>query len=116
MSVRDHGLLAIADRVGRQKARRAVATQIGDDHPVAGRRQQGRDIDEAVDVVRPAVQQDDRRPVGRAGFRVADVESAGVDLLERGEGCVRPRSNRGYIRGDRFSGYGFGAFCEKLAR
>jgi len=39
-----------------RKARRAIAAQIRDDHPITRRRQQRRDIDKAVDVVRPAVQ------------------------------------------------------------
>ena len=55
---------------GRKKARRAVAAQIRDDHAVARRRQQRRDIDKAVDVVGPAVQQDDRRAIGGAGLGV----------------------------------------------
>ena len=52
--------LAVADRFAREKARRAIAAQIGNDHPVAGRRQQRRDIDKAVNVVGPAVQKNDR--------------------------------------------------------
>src|SRR5580698_3432178 len=41
-------LLAIADRAARKKARRAIASQIRDDHPVTGRRQQRSDIDITV--------------------------------------------------------------------
>ena len=78
-------------RVARKEARRAVAAQIGNDHPIAGRRQQRRDIDEAVDVVGPAVQENDRRAIGRTGFGIADIEHAGIDLLQRAEGGVRPR-------------------------
>jgi hypothetical protein len=33
----------------------------------------------------PAVDEDDRRAVGRAGLDVADVQHAGVDLLDRPE-------------------------------
>ena len=77
-----------------KKARRAVAAQVGHDHAVAGRRQQRRDVDEAVDVVGPAVQEDDRRAVGRTGFGVPDVQHAGVDLLQRAEGGVRARLDR----------------------
>ena len=66
--------LAVAEGVAREEARRAVAAQIRHDHPVAGRRQQRCDVDEAVDVVGPAVQEDDRRAVGRTGFGVADVQ------------------------------------------
>ena len=65
----------------REKAGRPVAAQVRDDHPVALRRQQRGDVDVAVDVVGPAVQQDDRGTVGRAGLGVADVEQAGIDLL-----------------------------------
>ena len=75
-----------------QEARRAVAAQVRDDHPVARGGQQRGDVDVAVDVVRPAVQQEDRRPVGRAGVGVADVEDAGVDLPDGPEcrGVVTP--------------------------
>ena len=45
-----------------QEARRAVAAQIGNDHAVAGRRQERRDVDIAMDVVGPAMQKDDRGP------------------------------------------------------
>ena len=62
MSTRDRRLLAIARAFRSKETRRSVAAQVGHDHPVARRRQQGRDIDEAVDVVWPAVQQDHRRP------------------------------------------------------
>ena len=55
---------------------------MGRDHPVACRRQQGRDIDEAVNVVWPPVQEDDCRPVSRTGIDISDIEVAGVDLLE----------------------------------
>ena len=88
---RERRLLAVADRVAGKKARRAIAAQIRDDHPVARRRQQRRDVDVAVDVVGPAVQQDDRRTIGGAGFGVADIQDAGVDLLQRAEGRVRHR-------------------------
>jgi hypothetical protein len=39
-----------------------------------------------VDVVRPAVQENDRSTIGRADVEVADVEDAGGDLLD---GAVR---------------------------
>ena len=85
-------------RVARKKARRAVAAQIRNDHAVAGRCQQRRDIDKAVNVVGPAVQKNDRRAVGGAGFGVADVQDAGIDLLQRAERGVRPRLDRGQLR------------------
>ena len=82
---RQDRLLPVAERLVGEKARRAVAAQVRDDHPVARRRQQRRDLGEGVDVVRPAVQQNDRRTVGRADVDVADVEEAGRDLLDGAE-------------------------------
>ena len=90
MSTRDRRLLAVSDGVARKKTRRAIAAQIRHDHAVARRRQQRRDIDKAVDVVWPAVQQDDRRAVGRTRFGIADIQHAGVDLLQRAERGVGP--------------------------
>ena len=89
--------LAVAERVARKKARRAVAAQIRNDHAVARRRQQRRDIDKAVNVVGPAVQKNDRRAIGGTGFGVADIQDAGIDLLQRGERRVRPRLDRGQL-------------------
>ena len=66
---RERRLLAVADRLVGEEARRSEAAEVGDDHPVARRRQQRNDVGEAVDVVRPAVQQEDRRSVGRAPDR-----------------------------------------------
>ena len=93
----DRRRLAVAERFARKKARRAVAAQIRDDHPVARRRQQRRDIDIAVDVVGPAVQKNDRRAIGGAGLGVADIQDAGIDLLQRAERRVRPRLDCGQI-------------------
>ena len=86
----DGRLLGVAHGCAGKKGRRAIAAQIGHDHPVALRRQQRGDIDEAVDVVGPAMQQDDRRTVGRPGLGVADVQQAGVDLLQRRERGAGP--------------------------
>ena len=82
---REHRLLAVAGRVARQKARRAVAAQIRHDHAIAPAASRAH-IDVAMNVVWPAVQKDRPRTVCRAGFRVSDVQHAGVDLLQRGEG------------------------------
>jgi hypothetical protein len=49
--------------------------------------ERGRDVDVAVNVVGPAVQQHDRLTVGRPGFDVADIEHTRLDLLERPEYC-----------------------------
>ena len=78
----DDRLLAIAERFTRKKARRAIAAQIRDDHPVARRRQQRRDIDIAVNVVGPAVQKNDRRTIGGTSLSVSNIQDAGIDLLE----------------------------------
>src|SRR5215475_2051330 len=43
--------------------------------------ERNRDVHEAVDVIRPAVKQDDRRPAGGTRFRVSDVQHAGIDLF-----------------------------------
>ena len=84
-STRERRLLAVADRLVREEARRPEPAQVRDDHPVAGRGQRRDHVVVAVDVVRPAVQQDDRGTVGRAGVDVADVEEAGVDLADGAE-------------------------------
>jgi len=60
---------------------------MGCDHPVACGRQQGRDIDEAVNVVWPAVQEDDGRPVSRTRVDIPNVEVASVDLLDPAKGA-----------------------------
>jgi hypothetical protein len=36
-----------------------------------------------MNVVRPAVQENDDRPIGGTGFGVADVQQTGIDLLQR---------------------------------
>src|SRR4029077_14171929 len=64
------------------KSRRAIAAQVRDDHPAARRRQQRRDIDIAVNIVGPAVQKNNDGPVGWAGLSVADLQDAGIDLLQ----------------------------------
>src|SRR5688572_25593963 len=45
-----------------------------------------------MDVVGPAVQQDDGRTVRRADLRIADVEMPGVDLPQRTEGSAWTRA------------------------
>jgi len=51
----NHRLLSIPGRFTREKARRAIAPQKRDDHPVACRCQERGDIDVTVNVVGPAV-------------------------------------------------------------
>ena len=85
----DHRLLPVSNGFARQKARRSITAQIGDDHPVAGRRQQRRDIDKAVNVVRPAVQENDRRSIVGTRFDISNVEQSRIDLLQGAEGRAR---------------------------
>jgi hypothetical protein len=82
-------LLAVAERLVRKEASRSEAAQEGDDHPVAGGRQWGDDVGVAVDVVRPAVQQDDRGSVCRPPVDISDVQGTGVDLPEVAEQRLR---------------------------
>src|SRR5207248_9870093 len=88
-------LLGIPERFAREKARRAIAAQIGDDGPVARRYQRRSDIDIAVDVVRPTVEKNDHRTIGAADNRVTDIQEAGIDLLDGTERGGRPRLGRG---------------------
>jgi hypothetical protein len=69
---------------------KARAAQIRDDHPVAFRRKPRRNVDKAVNVVGPAVQQQDRRTTGGASFSVSDMLEASIDLLKLAEGGARP--------------------------
>src|SRR5215469_5441127 len=95
-------LVGIPGRCWRQKGSRAIATEVRHDHPVAARRQQWRDLDVAVDVVREAVHENNRPAAGVASFRVSDIEDAGVDLLQRAEGCARScHRAEGYARSRR---------------
>jgi len=81
--------LAVSDGVIGKKSRGAVAAQVRHDHAIACRCEQRRNIDKTVNVVRPAVQKQDGRAAGRTGFGVADVQDAGIDLLQRTERGVR---------------------------
>src|SRR5258705_12639476 len=65
---------------------------------IARRRQQRRDVDIAMNVVGPAVQKDDRRAIGWAGLRIADIQDTGLDLLQGHERCVRTWLDFGQIR------------------
>jgi hypothetical protein len=44
-------------------------------------------MDIAVNVVGPAVEKNHRRTIGGAGFSVANIQKAGIDLLERPKRC-----------------------------
>src|SRR6202022_489155 len=85
----DGRLLAVPERLVGKEARRSVAAQVRDEHVIALRRQQRRHIDIAMDVVGPAVQEDDRSTVGGSGFCVADVQESCIDLLDGAERHMR---------------------------
>src|SRR5689334_9196225 len=65
--------LAVAERLIGKKARRAVAAYIRHEHAVSGGREQRRDLDEAVNIIGPAVEQDHHRAVARPRFCVGDI-------------------------------------------
>ena len=67
----------------------AIATQVGNDDTIASRREQRGNIDEAVNVIRPAVEKDYGWTVGRSGFGVSNVEKTSFDLLKWSERCIR---------------------------
>jgi hypothetical protein len=82
-------LLAVPEGLVREESGRSVPAQVRDDHAVALRREQWRHLGIAVDVVGPAVQEENGRPVRRTGFDVADVEQTGLDLAQRTEQLLR---------------------------
>src|SRR3981189_1548296 len=65
--------------------RRAVATEIRDDHAVARSCEHGRDIDKAVNVVGPAVQKNHNGSVRGTGLCGTHLQYARIDLLQRAE-------------------------------
>ncbi|MNN00442.1 hypothetical protein D3C81_1130330 [compost metagenome] len=95
--------LAIAQGFVGQEMRIAITPGIGHQHPITLGGQQRRNLIIAMNVVRPAVQQDHHRPVGRACFCVRHVQQPGVDMLERAEGRGRRLGgtgrDHGWLRG-----------------
>lgn len=83
--------LAVAFRICGPKARGSVAPQIGHDHPEPSCRKDRRDLVEAVDVIGPAVQEDDRRSVAGTAVHIADVECSGVNLPDARRACGHRR-------------------------
>ncbi|MNJ61547.1 hypothetical protein D3C77_573410 [compost metagenome] len=77
--------LGIAWGCRRQEAGLPVTTYVGHQHPVAFCRQGGCNLFEAVNVIRPAMQQDHHRAVGRALLYVGHIEHASVDVFQRAE-------------------------------
>jgi hypothetical protein len=95
---REHRWLTVPKCVGGKEARRPVATQVGDDHSIARRRQQRCHVDITVNIVWPSVQQNDRLATGGACFGIGNGEEAGVNLPQGDERLVRPRRDRGEPR------------------
>ncbi|KAG1390508.1 hypothetical protein G6F59_015176 [Rhizopus arrhizus] len=59
-----------------------ASAQVRDDDAIAGGGQPRHDVDEGVDVVRPAVQQDGDGAGAGAGVHITDIERAGPDLAD----------------------------------
>jgi hypothetical protein len=53
--------------------------------------QQRRDIEVAVDVVGPAVQENHGRTAGGTGFGITDAQHAGIDVHDGAEGSEAAR-------------------------
>src|SRR5579872_2680580 len=75
-------LLAVPKRRTRLKRCRPEAAQERNDDPVSRRSEQRGDIDVAVNVVRPAVQQDHGLAVSRSRFDVSNVQDTRIRLLQ----------------------------------
>ena len=78
-------LLTVSNAIARQKPRCPVTAQIRNDDPVADRCEQWRNIDEAMNVVRPAVKKNHGRASRRTDLGVSDVQDTGADLLQCAE-------------------------------
>src|SRR3982074_1037990 len=65
--------------------RRAVTTQMRDDHAKARLCEHGCDIDKAVNVVGPAVQKNYNGSVRGTGLCVTHIQYTRIDLLQRSE-------------------------------
>src|SRR5580693_2859755 len=75
----------------RDKTRGAIAAQVRHEHVVTLRCQQRSNVDIAVDVVRPTMQENHGSTIGWTCFNVADVEETCIDLLDGPEGTIRAR-------------------------
>ena len=58
-----------------------MPAQVGDNYPIALRRQQRSDIDIAVNVVGPTVQKNNWRTIGWTSFSISNIQDAGIDLF-----------------------------------
>ena len=86
--VRKRGLLTVADGLLGAESGGSETTEVRHDDPEALCGEDGGDIGVAVDVVGPAVEQDDGLAVGRACFGVADVRSPASICLIGPSWCV----------------------------
>src|SRR5580693_3884117 len=75
----------------RDKTRGAIAAQVRHEHVVTLRCQQRSNVDIAVNVVRPAMQENHGSTIAGTCFRVADIEETCIDLLDGPEGTIRAR-------------------------
>ena len=74
-------------KVSCKKARRAVTPQMPrapDPPPMPAKA----NIDEAMNVIGPAVQKNDRRAIGGTCFSIGDVQRTGIDLHQRTHASV----------------------------
>ncbi len=79
-------LLPVACRFIRKKTCGAVSAQIGNKHAISCRSEDGRNVNIAVDVIRPSVQQQSDRALLGPGFGVTDIEYTRFDLLQGPKG------------------------------
>src|SRR5580700_3807526 len=87
----DHGRLRVPKCSIREKTRSAIAAQVRHEYVVTLRCQQRSNVDIAVNVVRPAMEENYRSTIGGTCFNVADVEETCIDLLDGPEGTIRAR-------------------------
>src|SRR5215212_6120371 len=78
---------------------------MGDDDAVACFGKQRSHIDKAMNIVRPTVQQENRRTIGRTVLGISHIEDPGIDLFQRTKcGAFRRRACRFVITGLSVSG------------
>jgi hypothetical protein len=75
-------LLARAQCVAREKARRTVTAQIGNDHARAGRCKARRSLGKGMRIVRKTMAHHARPAITRPGHHVGHLEASGLDRLE----------------------------------
>src|SRR5262249_27850362 len=65
-----------------------MAAHIRHDHPVAHPRQNRHNVDEAVNIVGPAMEQHDGKTITWASFYIADLQDTCVYLLRGAKGLI----------------------------